>query len=104
MTTYTPEAMRAQVAKVRELAWMIADANYNRFSLQSGIACGMLETAAAQLENLQTSLELTEIAYNAALDLQTTLLDRVEKLQALSASQRRLIDMHAAQAETIPKI
>jgi hypothetical protein len=109
--TYTPAEIRAQIAKVRALAWQVADAR--QFSLESGRACGMLEIAAeqiekltdenafltralglnsgdavalklahAKIENLKQSLELTETAYNASLDLQAVLLDRCEKLRA----------------------
>jgi hypothetical protein len=109
--THTPEEMRAQIAKVRALAWQVADSR--QFSLESGRACGMLEIAAEQIERLtdengfltralglnscdavalkmahakiaklQESLQLTENAYNASLDLQAVLLDRCEKLQA----------------------
>lgn len=108
--TYTPVEIRAQIAKVRALAWQVAA---RQFSLESGRACGMLEIAAeqiekltdenafltralglnsgdavalklahAKIENLKQSLELTETAYNASLDLQAVLLDRCEKLQA----------------------
>jgi hypothetical protein len=166
MTTYTPDEYRAQVQKVRGLAFQIIGST--QFSLQSGIACGMLEIAADQLAQTQSDLKqrarendflralvgnsdkaclycglgaenqaqcergfpgcaraddqmlcrnfgdaaalhdlevkfaLTENAYNAALDLQTTLLDRCERLQALVDSQRKVIDTQAAFAETQP--
>jgi hypothetical protein len=86
MTTYTPEEYRAQAARMLDIPRTLTaqEAVQERvtaiyFNLGAGAA--MLDVAAAQLENLQTSLELTETAYNAALDLQTTLLERCTHFQ-----------------------
>jgi hypothetical protein len=72
MKILTPEEMRAQVAKVRSMSTDLT--SYDLFSLESGIACGMLLVAAEQ----------------------------IEKLQALVTQQRRLIDIHETFATTTP--
>lgn len=57
---------------------------------------------AAALHDVATKLALTENAYKASLELQSTLLDRCEKLQALVDNQRKIIDMHQMAAQTAP--
>lgn len=82
---YTPDQLRAQVAQVRALAHApdLAD-----FSLASGVMCGMMNSAANQLEILQArylrvtaQIALTESAYNASLAAQTAILDKYEAVK-----------------------
>lgn len=104
MTTYTPDEYRAQARKMMLIGRQVPATSAIEVEVffLYGAGAAMLEVAAAQLANLQTSLELTETAYSASVDLQHTLLERVEKLQALVASQRKIIDTQASFAQTQP--
>lgn len=104
MTTYTPDEYRAQAKQMMFIGRQVPETSAieGEVFFLYGAGAAMLEVAAAQLANLQTSLELTENAYNASLDLQSTLLDRCERLQALVDSQRKIIDTQASFAQTQP--
>lgn len=78
---YTPDEIRAQARRMVDIPRGEATSSVF-FNLGAGAA--MLEVSADQIQNLQdalailqTKFALQENAYNAALELQTVLLDRI---------------------------
>lgn len=84
--------MRAQVVKVRGLAHQII--GMPQFSLESGIACGMLIAAAEQLERVCVDSAQSEARH----------LEKIQRLQKLVDAQSREIELHQSHASTVPKV